>query len=223
MNILIVGHDLNLRECSEKFGPSHQYSLAKDQQDAEEFFGTAELIFDFVIQENPSQIEIYKNNRKAVVFLNTSTITLAQLTSHSSHLINCTLFGFCGMPTFLNRELLEVSLRSETDSIELKRICKDLNTDYVIVDDRVGLVTPRVICMIINEAYYTVQEGTATREDIDIAMKLGTNYPFGPFEWCEKIGIRNIHQLLNSVYLDTKDERYKICPLLEKEFLITPQ
>lgn len=221
MNILVIGQDSNLSECSEKFGPSHQYSLAKDQQDAEKFFGTAEVIFDFVIQENPSQIEVYKNNQKAVIFLNTSTITLAQFTSKVE--ISSTLFGFCGMPTFLNRELLEVSLRSEAESIELEHICKDLNTDYAIVDDRVGLITPRVICMIINEAYYTVQEGTATREDIDTAMKLGTNYPFGPFEWCERIGIRKVWQLLDSVCHDTRDERYKICPLLEKEFLNTTQ
>jgi 3-hydroxybutyryl-CoA dehydrogenase len=217
MNILVIGHDLNLRECGEKFGPNHQYTLAKHQQDAQKFFGAAQVIFDFVIQENPSQIDVYKSNQKSVVFLNTSTITLAQLTNKVENPINCTLLGFCGMPTFLNRELLEVSLRSEVDAIELQRICKDLSTDYMIVDDRVGLVTPRVICMIINEAYYTVQEGTASREDIDIAMKLGTNYPFGPFEWCERIGIRNVYQLLNSVYLDTKDERYKICQLMSLE------
>jgi 3-hydroxybutyryl-CoA dehydrogenase len=73
--------------------------------------------------------------------------------------------------------------------------------------------------MIINEAYYTVQEGTASREDIDLAMKLGTNYPYGPFEWCQRIGIKYIFELLTAVYEDTKDERYRICPLLKKEYL----
>jgi 3-hydroxybutyryl-CoA dehydrogenase len=219
MNILIIGHDSNLEECSEKFGSNHHYSLVKHQQDAVKFFGIAQVIFDFIIQENPSLINVYESNQKTIVFLNTSNITLTQLTSQGNHPINCTLFGFCGMPTFLNRKLLEVSLRSEADSIELQRICKDLGTDYVIVDDKVGLVTPRVICMIINEAYYTVQEGTATRDDIDTAMKLGTNYPFGPFEWCEKIGAQNVNDLLRAMHQYTKDERYKICPLLERESL----
>jgi 3-hydroxybutyryl-CoA dehydrogenase len=73
--------------------------------------------------------------------------------------------------------------------------------------------------MIINEAYYTVQEGTATRADIDLAMKLGTNYPYGPFEWCERIGLEHVYHLLEAVYDDTKDERYKIAPLLKKEYL----
>lgn len=92
----------------------------------------------------------------------------------------------------------------------------------MIVDDRVGMVTPRVISMIINEAYYVVQEGTASREDIDLAMKSGTNYPYGPFEWIRRIGIKHIYEVLEAVYEDTKDERYKICPLLKKEYLSQP-
>ncbi len=48
--------------------------------------------------------------------------------------------------------------------------------------------------MIINEAFYTVMEGTATREDIDTGMKLGTNYPMGPFEWAVSWGITNIYE-----------------------------
>jgi 3-hydroxybutyryl-CoA dehydrogenase len=220
MNILVIGHDSHLQECSAKFGKTHQYTLTAHRQEAEKFFGTTEVIFDFTIASEPAQMEVYRDHLKITAFLNTSTISLAQLTREMNHQINGTLFGFCGMPTFLHRELLEVSLRSQKDSAELQRVCKNLNTEYRIVDDRVGLVTPRVICMIINEAYYTVQEGTATREDIDIAMKLGTNYPFGPFEWCEKIGIRYVYELLNAVYEDTKDERYKLCPLLQKEFLL---
>lgn len=110
-------------------------------------------------------------------------------------------------------------LRPE-DEVKLKSICEKLETPYLLVDDRVGMVTPRVISMIINEAFYTVQEGTATREAIDMAMKLGTNYPFGPFEWCQRIGIRHVYELLEVLYEDTKDERYKISALLKKEYLL---
>ena len=81
------------------------------------------------------------------------------------------------------------------------------------------MVSPRVICMIINEAYFTFEEGTASREDIDLAMKLGTNYPFGPFEWADKIGLANVCKLLKAVYEDTGDARYKLCPLLQEKNL----
>ncbi len=219
MNILVIGNPSNAQECADKFGTTYTYTLAPHQQAAEKFFSASDVIFDFIIDQDPSQMEVYRDHLKVTAFLNTSFVSLSQLSLEVNHQINCTLFGFGGMPSFLNRELLEVSLRSEADSNELNRICKLMGTDFICVDDRVGLVSPRVICMIINEAYYTVQEGTATKEDIDIAMKLGTNYPYGPFEWCGRIGIGQVYKLLAAVYDDTKDERYKICPLLKKEFL----
>lgn len=81
------------------------------------------------------------------------------------------------------------------------------------------MVTPRILMMIINEAYYTVQEGTAGKLDIDTAMKLGTAYPHGPFEWLQQIGIRDVYEVLDALYQDTREERYKICPLLKTEYL----
>ena len=69
--------------------------------------------------------------------------------------------------------------------------------------------------MIINEAYYAKDEDVSTEKEIDTAMKLGTNYPFGPFEWAQIIGIRNIYTLLKT--LSEKDNRYIPSPLLETE------
>jgi 3-hydroxybutyryl-CoA dehydrogenase len=218
MNILVVGNASQLKECQEKFGESHQYTSAATHIEANSFFETNEIIFDFLTNE-PSQMKSYQNLTKGILFLNTSTKTVVQLTHQFNQQADYTVFGFCGLPTFLNRELLEVSLRKQSDLSSLEKVCKELSTDFVVVDDQVGMVTPRVISLIINEAYFTVQEGTATRGDIDVAMKLGTNYPYGPFEWCEKIGIGNVYQLLQSVYQETKDERYKICSLLKEESL----
>ena len=119
----------------------------------------------------------------------------------------------------MNREILETTIWRDQDKEKLQSVCEQLQTKHLLVDDRVGMVTPRVVFMIINEAYYTFHEGTASREDIDLGMKLGTNYPYGPFEWSKIIGLHNIYELLSAVYEDTKDERYKICPLLKKEYL----
>ena len=73
--------------------------------------------------------------------------------------------------------------------------------------------------MIINEACYTLQEGTATIPDIDLGMKLGTSFPKGPFEWANLIGVSEVYHTLKAIYEDTKDERYKICPLLKTKHL----
>lgn len=225
MNILVIGNAAHLEECTQKFGKQNQYTQKQTHQGAESYFSKSEVIFDFVIDESPEQMEVYRDHPKSTAFLNTTKISLAALSQPFNHEFLCHLFGFAGLPTFLNREILEVSLYKSEQKDHLKHICQQLNSTYLVVDDRVGLVTPRVIAMIINEAYYTVQEKTATREDIDMAMKLGTNYPFGPFEWSQRIGLKHIYELLAALYDDTKDERYKICALLKKEYLklVTPQ
>jgi len=77
-----------------------------------------------------------------------------------------------------------------------------------------GFIFPRTIVQIINEAYFALEEGVASREDIDRAMKFGVNYPKGPFEWArnkEKVVITLLEELL----LLTKDLRYKPNSLLK--------
>jgi 3-hydroxybutyryl-CoA dehydrogenase len=218
MRLLIVGTQENLIECKEKFGSTHDCIIAAHHGEAADLLDDSSVVFDFMIDENPEELERYADFR-GVVFLNTVKITLAELMFSLDGNFGTKIFGFNGLPSLFQRSVLEVSVLASDDEKLLRQTCSDLKTDYVLVDDRVGLVTPRVICMIINEAYFTVQEKTATREDIDIAMKLGTNYPYGPFEWSKKIGLKNVFETLEAVYEDTKDERYKICPLLKKEYL----
>jgi 3-hydroxybutyryl-CoA dehydrogenase len=69
-----------------------------------------------------------------------------------------------------------------------------------------GMISARVVAGIINEAWYTWEENVSTKEEIDIAMRLGTNYPLGPFEWGERIGLGQIARLLSS--LSKQDARY---------------
>ncbi|MBX2961511.1 MAG: 3-hydroxyacyl-CoA dehydrogenase [Cyclobacteriaceae bacterium] len=220
MNILVIGDPINLEECKLKFDDQHAYTFEQDHREAERFVAGSDLVFDFILDEEPFQAEIYADKEGANVFVNTAKVSLAELYSLSDHKIKANLFGFNGLPTFVNRSVLEVSVLRPADVELLKILCDRLVTDFLLVEDRVGLVTPRIICMIINEAYYTVQDGTASRDDIDQAMKLGTNYPFGPFEWNNRIGIKHVYELLEAVYEDTHDERYKVCPLLKREYLM---
>lgn len=219
MNILVIGKDSSLDECKTKFGPAHSYRAVNSHQEAEKFFGNSDIIFDFIIDKHPEQMEVYRDHPKVIAFLNTPKTSLLNLVVGFKGKISCTLFGFNGLPSFLNREILETTIWRDQDKEKLQSVCEQLQTKHLLVDDRVGMVTPRVVFMIINEAYYTFHEGTASREDIDLGMKLGTNYPYGPFEWSKIIGVHNIYELLSAVYEDTKDERYKICPLLKKEYL----
>jgi 3-hydroxybutyryl-CoA dehydrogenase len=79
-------------------------------------------------------------------------------------------------------------------------------------------VSARVISTIINEAFLTVEENVSVEKEIDTAMKLGTNYPYGPFEWGEKIGLDKVVSLLE--VLEKEQNRYKPCPLLKNKILV---
>jgi 3-hydroxybutyryl-CoA dehydrogenase len=72
-----------------------------------------------------------------------------------------------------------------------------------------GFTFPRTLVQIINEAYFALEEGVASKEDIDRAMKFGVNYPKGPFEWCDEIGADKVCMLLDELYYFTKGPRYR--------------
>jgi 3-hydroxybutyryl-CoA dehydrogenase len=74
-------------------------------------------------------------------------------------------------------------------------ILANLGKTVAWVDDLVGMVSPRVIAMIINEAGFAWEEGVSQKASIDVAMRLGTNYPLGPFEWGPMIGWHRLKQL----------------------------
>jgi 3-hydroxybutyryl-CoA dehydrogenase len=220
MNILVVGQESDLTECRQKFGDRHEYARDESRMDSP-FWAVCDTVFDFLNDPAPRRLEMYSHKPKRVVFFNTAEESLGHLNSTATIPMTWYQFGFAGLPTFLNRDILEASLQHPGDGDKLTALCQELNTSVQVVEDRVGLVTPRVICMIINEAYFAVEEGTANRADIDKAMKLGTNYPFGPFEWCARIGIRRVYRLLTAMGKDTRNDRYSICPLLEQEYRAT--
>lgn len=84
------------------------------------------------------------------------------------------------------------------------------------VGDFAGLVLRRVLFMVINEAAYALWEGVASREDIDLAMKLGTGYPSGPLEWADAIGLDRVYEGLRGLHEEYGEDRYRPCPLLRK-------
>lgn len=93
---------------------------------------------------------------------------------------------------------------------------RTLGYDIEIVEDRVALVQMRILATLINEAAFAVMEGVATPEDIDNAMKLGVNYPKGLLSWADEIGIPVITLILDGLYREYAQERYRPCVLLKQ-------
>jgi 3-hydroxybutyryl-CoA dehydrogenase len=143
---------------------------------------------------------------KAPVFINSVVQTLTDLFPPPN------VYRINGWVTFLNRSVWEIAGAADE---EIETIFKSLGIRPSFVKDEPGYISARVIAMIINEAYFALEDDVSSKAEIDTAMKLGTNYPLGPFEWASKIGTGNVLALLQKLYVT--DSRYKPSEFLIKE------
>jgi 3-hydroxybutyryl-CoA dehydrogenase len=168
---------------------------------------TADAYFDLEFEIDPERITSLAKLLPAPVFINSVVHTLAE--------IGRPFIRINAWPGFLRRTICETAVSTETAEASAKAIFTALNWSYQTVPDLPGMVSARVIATIINEAYYAFQENISSREEIDIAMKLGTNYPYGLFEWAKQIGLKNVYTLLMA--LSKTDQRYAMSEALRKE------
>jgi 3-hydroxybutyryl-CoA dehydrogenase len=129
------------------------------------------------------------------------------------------LIGIGLYDTFSNAKRIEIAPSKITDTAILKNaenFLTEAGISYSIVPDRVGMIYPRIVSMIINEAAQVYSEQVASKEDIDTAMKLGTNYPFGPLEWADRLGIGLVYNILLGLQRDFGEDRYRPHPILKE-------
>jgi 3-hydroxybutyryl-CoA dehydrogenase len=165
-----------------------------------EILPDSEAVF---VLKNGIEIEAIDNNK--IIVIHQPLQTLQQIGATSN------VYKMNAWPTFINGSNWELVGQ---ESPALTTLLTALNKTYTLVQDVIGLIAPRVVSMIINEAYYALEEQVSTKEEIDIAMKLGTNYPYGPFEWCDKIGSLNIYELL--IEISKTDSSYTPSILLKQ-------
>jgi 3-hydroxybutyryl-CoA dehydrogenase len=164
----------------------------------------ADAFFDLLFVPDPQRIALLNQLTEKTVFIN------SQNPVNQKHFIRIN-----ALPTFLKRDIAEVAAGDEEIKTRAEEILAALNRKAQWVEDEPGFITARIIMMIINEAYFALGEGVSTKKEIDTAMKLGTNYPYGPFEWAEKIGLKNVYELL--LNLSNKNHKYKPAEVLIKE------
>lgn len=172
-----------------------------------EKINNASCYIDLLFDDTEERISALHSINPGLIIVNALNKTCADLPENFVR-IN-------GWPTFLSSNLIEAACIQEHLKTEVEAIFLQFNKSIEWVPDIAGFISPRVISMIINEAYFTIEDGVTGKAEIDIAMKLGTRYPYGPFEWSNKIGIKKIYSLL--LKLSTTQNRYKPSALLKQE------
>jgi 3-hydroxybutyryl-CoA dehydrogenase len=179
----------------------------------------ADLVIEAVPEEMESKIEIFTLLDKicrptTILASNTSSLSITEIASVTYRAKKCVGMHFFN-PVH-KMKLLEVVRALETDAETLAAVVevgKRMGKEVVVVKEAPGFITSRINAMIGNEAFYMLQEGIATAEDIDKALKLGLNHPMGPFELVDLVGLDTRLHILEYLH-KTLGEKFRPCPLL---------
>jgi len=180
---------------------------------------------DLVIEAVPEKSEIKKQVFETLeehapahcyFATNTSTMSPTEIASYGKRPEKTIAMHFFNpvhkMPLVEIIRGLETS--DETAQV-IKEVAEQMGKETVVINEFPGFVTSRISALVGNEAFYMLQEGLGTPEDIDKAIKLGLNYPMGPFELVDLVGLDA--RLNNLKYLHEKlGEKYRPAPLLEQ-------
>ena len=179
----------------------------------------ADLVIEAVPEELESKIEIFTLLDKicrptTVLASNTSSLSLTEIASVTYRAPK--IVGMHFFNPVHKMKLLEIVRGLETDEATLAtavEVGRRMGKEVVVIKESPGFVTSRINAMIGNEAFHMLQEGVATAEDIDKALKLGLNHPMGPFELVDLVGLDTRLHILEYLH-KTLGEKFRPAPLL---------
>lgn len=127
--------------------------------------------------------------------------------------------GFATFYPLKDKKVIELSAGLRTGEAALaaaENFFRGLGKEPARAKDAPGLVFPRILSLIVNEAARALDEGVAEASEIDTAMKLGVNYPEGPLRWADRAGVDEVLAVLEGLHAETGDDRYRPAPLIKK-------
>jgi 3-hydroxybutyryl-CoA dehydrogenase len=203
MKLIIIANDSQEKELQTNgFAAGIDVSYVRG---IHELNDEADAILDLLFENTKERVNVLKSHLPKPVLINAVADTLAE--------IQASFIRINAWPGFMGKPVKEI-VASESQLTLVQELFIQLNWKYRLVPDVNGMISPRIIVMIVNEAWITYEDGISSKEEIDIAMKLGTNYPFGPFEWGNYIGMTNIKSLI--MKLNKENSAYKVATSLQR-------
>lgn len=185
-----------------------------------ELASDVDLVVESALENMEAKIELFQRLdpicRPDTMFTtNTSSLSITELMSN----INRPLVGmhfFNPAPLMKLVEIIPGILTPQSLTDQVYQIALSLGKDPVLVQEGPGFVVNRILIPMINEGISIYAEGLATVEDVDKAMRLGANHPMGPLALGDLIGLDVCLEVMNVLYAETLDNKYRPNPLLKK-------
>ncbi|USK68689.1 3-hydroxybutyryl-CoA dehydrogenase [Peribacillus asahii] len=181
-----------------------------------------DVIIEAIIEKMEPKKELFKELdticKETTVFAsNTSGLSITEIaasTNRSDKVVGMHFFN--PVPVMKLIEIIKGQETSEETFGLVKNMVESFGKIGILVNDAPLFAVNRILVPMINEAIFVLAEGTASAVDIDEGMKLGANQPIGPLALADLIGLDTLLLVIETLYTETSDSKYRPCPLLKK-------
>ncbi|KAL5730429.1 3-hydroxybutyryl-CoA dehydrogenase [Ranunculus cassubicifolius] len=181
---------------------------------------SSDIIIEAIVESEDVKKKLFSDLDKitkgsAILASNTSSISITRLASATARPHQVIGMHFFNPPPVM--KLVEIVRGADTSNetfLTTKTLAERFGKKVICSQDYPGFIVNRILMPMINEAFFTLYTGVATKEDIDAGMKLGTNHPMGPLQLADFIGLDVCLSIMKVLHVGLGDSKYCPCPLL---------
>lgn len=182
----------------------------------------ADLVIEVIIENMEKKKELYREidricGPESIFCSNTSGLSITEMasaTKRPDRVIGTHFFN--PVPVMELVEIIRGLDTSDETYMTVKNLCESFGKKAITVNEAPLFAVNRILVPMINEAVFVLQEGIASREDIDLGMKLGANHPIGPLALADMIGLDVLLMVMENLCTETGDSKYRPATLIRK-------